>query len=116
LGPRGIDLKPGVGRGRGDQVDDDLVGDQQLAAPVVGDEEAHLLLDSSRFISLSASLYDLDLDLTSHRVQTLVGTPHQDCVLLTGGCLAVTILVVVRSAARWVTFVITVICAFCFDL
>jgi hypothetical protein len=43
---------------------------------------AHLLLDSSRLIALSAPLCDLDLDLSSYRAPTLVGTPHQDLVYL----------------------------------
>src|SRR5215470_13760500 len=54
LGPLGIargvnitgDGQSGGGRGGGDELDDDLVGEQGLGAPVLGDEGEHTMFDS----------------------------------------------------------------------
>jgi len=41
----GVDLEAGAGAGRGDRVDDYLVGGQRSAAPVLGDEAEQPVLD-----------------------------------------------------------------------
>jgi hypothetical protein len=41
----GVDVQAGVGCGRGDQLDDDLVAGEWLAAPVEADEAEQSVLD-----------------------------------------------------------------------
>ncbi len=41
----GVDLEPGVGGGRGDEVDDDLVVGERPPAPVQADERERPVLD-----------------------------------------------------------------------
>jgi hypothetical protein len=41
----GVDVQAGVGRGRGDQLDHDLVAGEWLAAPVEADEAEQPVLD-----------------------------------------------------------------------
>ena len=43
------DGEAGFGRGGGDQLDDDLMADQRLAAPVLGDEGEQAVLDAVPF-------------------------------------------------------------------
>ena len=48
----------GVGRGGGDQLDDDLVADQRLAAPVLGDEGEQAVLDLVPFAGAGREVAD----------------------------------------------------------
>jgi hypothetical protein len=41
----GVDLEAGAGGGRGDEVDDDLVGEEWFAAPVLADKAEKPVLD-----------------------------------------------------------------------
>lgn len=46
----GVDLRAGGGVRRSDQVEDDLVGDERLTPPVLGDEAEQAVLDPLRLI------------------------------------------------------------------
>ena len=61
----GVDLQSGAGRRGGDQVDDDLVTDQRLAAPVGRDEAEQAMLDLVPLARAWREMADGDLPVWS---------------------------------------------------
>ncbi len=57
----GVDLEAAASRGRGDQVDDHLAGDERLAAPVLADEAEQAVLDFVPLAGAGREVADLDL-------------------------------------------------------
>ena len=56
------DFQAGLGRRRGDEVDDDLVADQGAGAPVHGDEREQAVLDLVPLACSRREMMDLNLD------------------------------------------------------
>ena len=57
------DLQAGFGGGGGDELDDDLVADQRLAAPVLGDEQEEPMLDLVPLAGSGRQMADGDLQI-----------------------------------------------------
>ena len=57
------DLETGFGRCRADQLNDDLMADQRLSAPVAGDEGKQAMLDLVPFAGAGRQVTDGDRDI-----------------------------------------------------